>query len=158
MDIISKRGGPRPEDVKARRHLQENWGTIAKLADTFSGGTYSAARARKPEAQAQAQGLIIVDQAARRRPDVPEPYLRISMNGRVVLADLGTGLQLHFLGQLKRIDGAVRFVIATEANGFLTPLDAEIHEKIADLDGRTVNRDYSEETLAENLKARLNMT
>ncbi|MBC7142845.1 MAG: hypothetical protein H5U18_11945 [Rhodobacteraceae bacterium] len=156
MDIISKRSGPRPEDVKAKRHLQENWGTIAKLADVFSGGTYSAGRQRQPEPKAE--GLIIVDQAARRQPDDPEPYLRISMNGRVVLADLGTGRQLHFLGQLKRIDGAVRFVIATAANGFFTPLDAEIHDKIADLEGRTVNRDYSEETLAENLKARLNLT
>jgi hypothetical protein len=155
LDIISKRSGPRREDIQAKRHLQENWGTITKLADAFSGGSYSATKAKKPEPQAK--GLIIMDQAPRRKPDVPEPYLRISTNGRVVLADMSTGLQLHFLGQLKRVDGAVRFIIATAENGFFTPLDAEICDKIADLAGRIVNRDYSEDTLAEDLKTRLDL-
>lgn len=156
MDIISKRSGPRPEDMQAKKHLQDNWGTITKLADTFSGGAYSASKTKKQEPRAK--GLIFVDQSRPRRPDVPEPYLRISANGRVVLADLNTGVQLHFLGQLKRVDGAVRFFIATADNGFVTPLDADIHDQIGDLAGKTIGRDYSEDDLAAELKTRLKLT
>ena len=153
MDIFSKQSGQRPEDEQARRHLQKNWGTIQKLADTLSGGKYSEGR-KKKEAP-QAQGLIFMDQAARPVADAPDPYLRISANGRVVIADTNSGLQLHFLGQLKRVDGNVQFIIATAENGFFTPLDASLHDQIADLANRVVNRGYSEEDLAQDLKARL---
>lgn len=155
MDIISKRSGPRPEDERARRHLQRNWGTIEKLADTLSGGKYSADKARKAAPPPQAQGLIIVDQARPRLPDQPVPYLRISPNGRVVIADSSSGLQLHFLGQLKRVDGEIRFVIATQENGFLSPLDPGMVDLIADLANRTISRAYSEDDLAADLKRSL---
>ena len=155
MDIISKRSGPRPEDERARRHLQRNWGTIEKLADTLSGGKYSADKARKAAPPPQAQGLIIVDQARPRLPDEPVPYLRISPNGRVVIADSSSGLQLHFLGQLKRVDGEIRFVIATQENGFLSPLDPGMVDLIADLANRTITRAYSEDDLAADLKRSL---
>lgn len=155
MDIISKRSGPRPEDERARRHLQRNWGTIEKLADTLSGGKYSADKARKAAPPPQAQGLIIVDQARPRLPDQPVPYLRISPNGRVVIADSSSGLQLHFLGQLKRVDGEIRFVIATQENGFLSPLDPGMVDLIADLANRTITRAYSEDDLAADLKRSL---
>lgn len=151
MDIISRRSGPRPEDERAKRHLKENWGTIEKLADTLSGGTYSKGKAKK--AEPQAQGLIFVDQSRPRLPDAPKPYLRISANGRVVLACDSTGLQLHFLGQLKRVAGEVRFVVASVENGFLTPLDASMQDAIADLANRTVNRTYTEDDLARDIKA-----
>ena len=52
MDIISKKSGPRAEDQQAKQHLQRNWGTIEKLADTLSGGKYSADKARKASAYA----------------------------------------------------------------------------------------------------------
>ncbi len=155
MDIHSKKSGPRAEDQQAKQHLQRNWGTIEKLADTLSGGKYSADKARKAAAPPQAQGLIIIDQARPRLADVPVPYLRISSNGRVVLADTSSGIQMHFLGQLKRVNGAVRFVIATTENGFFTPLDTELYEKIADLADVTVNRDYCEDDLAQDIKTRL---
>lgn len=155
MDIISKKSGPRPEDQQAKQHLQRNWGTIEKLADTLSGGKYSADKARKAAPPPQASGLIIVDQAGPRLADVPVPYLRISVNGRVVVADTGSGVQMHFLGQLKRVNGEVRFIIATAENGFFTPVDPDIHDKIADLANRSINRSYSEDSLAQDLKARL---
>jgi len=155
VDIISKRSGPRPEDERARRHLQRNWGTIERLADTFSGGKYSADKARKAAPLPQAQGLIIVDQARPRLPDQPVPYLRISPHGRVVIADSSSGLQLHFLGQLKRVDGEIRFVIATQENGFLSPLDPGVVDLIADLANRAINRAYSEDDLAADLKRSL---
>ena len=155
MDIHSKKSGPRAEDQQAKQHLQRNWGTIEKLADTLSGGKYSADKAKKAAPGPQAQGLIIVDQARPRLPDVPEPYLRISANGRVVLADTSSGVQLHFLGQLKRVNGIQQFVIATTENGFFTPLAADLAEKIADLADRPVNRSYSEDDLAQDIKTRL---
>ena len=41
VDIFSKREGPRLEDVKARRLLTQNAGTIRKLADQISNGGFS---------------------------------------------------------------------------------------------------------------------
>ncbi|MGQ0563928.1 MAG: hypothetical protein ACT4OK_02515 [Gemmobacter sp.] len=155
MDIISKKSGPRAEDAQAKQHIQRNWGTIEKLADTLSGGKYSANKARKAAPPPTPDGLIIHGQARPRKADVPVPYLRISPNGRVVVADTSSGVQLHFLGQLKRIDGAVRFVLATKENGFISPLADDVHDKIADLANLTVNRSYSEEDLARDLKDRL---
>lgn len=155
MDIHSRHSAPRAEDKRAKEYLQSNWGTIEKLADTLSGGKYSADKAKKAAPPPQAQGLIIVDQALPRHPDLPAPYLRVSINGRVVVADTNTGVQLHFLGQIKRLNGELRFIIATAENGFIVPLEAEIFDKIADLAQRTVNRSYTEDDLAEDIKTRL---
>ena len=155
MDIHSRLNSQRPEDRRAQDHLRRNWGTIEKLADTLSGGKYSADKARKAAPPPQAQGLIIVDQAGPRLPEVPVPYLRISMNGRVVLADTSSGVQLHFLGQIRRVNGAQCFVVATAENGFITPLDAELADKIADLANRQISRGYSEADLADDIKTRL---
>ncbi|MGV8988051.1 MAG: hypothetical protein ACOH2H_17410 [Cypionkella sp.] len=155
MDILSRRSGPRAEDKQAKQHIQRNWGTIERLADTLSGGKYSADKAKKAAPPPQAEGLIIIDQARPRLPDVPVPYLRISMNGRVVLADTNSGLQLHFLGQIKRLNGQMQFTIATKENGFISALEPEIYDKITDLADRTINRAYSEDDLAEDIKQRL---
>jgi hypothetical protein len=155
MDIHSRHSGPRAQDKQAKEHIQRNWGTIQKLADTLSGGKYSADKAKKAAPPPQAQGLIIVDQARPRLPDVPVPYLRISMNGRVVLADTSSGVQLHFLGQIKRLDGQMKFTLATAENGYITPLAPDLCEKIADLADRTINRAYSEDDLGLDIKARL---
>ncbi len=155
MDILSRLSSERPEDKQAQQHIKRNWGTIEKLADTLSGGKYSADKAKKAAPPPQAQGLIIVDQARPRVADVPVPYLRISMNGRVVVADTGSGIQLQFLGQIKRLNGEMRFVVATAENGFISPLEGAIADKIADLADRTINRAYSEDDLAADLKTRL---
>ena len=155
MDIHSRLSSERPEDKRAQQHIKRNWGTIEKLADTLSGGKYSADKAKKAAPPPQAQGLIIVDQARPRLPDAPVPYLRISMNGRVVLADTSSGIQLHFLGQIKRVNGEQRFFIATAENGFIAPLEPALNDKIADLANLTINRGYSEDDLAEGIKTRL---
>ena len=44
VDIISKRSGPRAEDVRAKKLIEENRGAITRLADQFSNGAYSASR------------------------------------------------------------------------------------------------------------------
>lgn len=155
MDINSRLNSQRPEDQRAQNHLRRNWGTIEKLADTLSGGQYSANKARQAAPPPQAQGLIIIDQSAPRAADVPVPFLRISMNGRVVLADVSTGVQLHFLGQIKRVNGEQRFVLATAENGFITPLESDLSEKLVDLANRPVNRGFPEDALAEEIKMRL---
>jgi hypothetical protein len=155
LDIFSKKSGPRAEDVQARKYLQSNWGTIEKLADTLSGGKYSADKARRAAPPSQPKGLIIVDQAGPRVADDPEPYLRISSNGRVVVADAHSGVQMQFLGQLKRTDGAVRFVLASAENGFISPLQPDVQAMIEDLEGKVINRGYSEEDLAKEIKTRL---
>jgi hypothetical protein len=157
MDIFSKKSGSRAEDQPAKQHLQRNWGTIEKLADTLSNGQYSANKAKKAAPPPQSSGLIFVDHALPRAPDTPDPYLRISTNGRVVVADRSTNVQLHFLGELRRQDGEVRFVIATKENGYISPLDADLLEKIDTLANRTVNRAYSEDDLARDLKDRLHI-
>ena len=53
VDIISKRDGPRREDVAARRVLQENRGTIHKMMDHLTGGQLNsqAAKACCPRAR-----------------------------------------------------------------------------------------------------------
>ena len=155
MDIHSRLSSDRPEDKQAQAHIKRNWGTIEKLADTLSGGKYSADKAKKAAPPPQAQGLIIVDQARPRVPDAPVPYLRISMNGRVVLADTNSGIQLHFLGQIKRVNGQMRFDLATAENGFIAPLEVTLADKIADLAGRTIHRNYSEDDLAADIRTRL---
>jgi hypothetical protein len=157
LDIHSIHTGPRAEDQQAKQHLQRNWGTIQKLADTLSGGKYSADKARKAAPPPQARGTIFVDQSAPRARGAPEPYLRISVNGRVVIADASSGVQLHFLGQIRRVNGVVRFMVATKENGFFTPVGADLNDKIADLAGRCIDGNYSEEDLETDLKTRLGM-
>ena len=161
VDIISKRGGPRQEDKQAKDHLRRNWGTIEKLADQISGGSYSANKAKaaqtgKPATPARS-GLIFVDQAARPAADAAVPYLKISQNGRVILADRNTAVQLHFLGQLKRHNGQTVFVIATAANGFITPLDPDLHASIEDLADKVIGAGYAEDDLFRDISSRLHL-
>jgi hypothetical protein len=159
MDIISKRSGPREEDKRGKAHVQKNWGTIEKLADQISGGGYSSNKARikaKNEGP-KASGLIFVDQAARPRVDVAEPYLRISLNGRVVLVDKNSGIQLHFLGQIKRQNGVVRFQIATKANGYIAPLDPDLEALIVNLANKPLDRSYTEADLSRDIKTCLSV-
>ncbi|MCG6903032.1 MAG: hypothetical protein LJE68_10155 [Rhodobacter sp.] len=157
MDIISRKSGPRREDEQAKRHINQNWGTIEKLADQISGGRYSADKVRRAAPAPQASGKIIIDQAARAAPDEAKPYLRISVNGRVVVADLNSGRQLDFLGQLKRVGGVMRFVIATRENGFFSPLDDETFALIGDLADTAITADFSKKDLEQELKTRLKL-
>lgn len=158
MDIISKRSGPRREDERAKQHINRNWGTIEKLADQISGGRYSADKAKKAAPPPQASGKIIIDQAAPAAPDAVKPYLRVSVNGRVVVADWNSGRQLNFLGQLKRVSGVLHFVIATKKNGFFSPVDEETYDLISDLADKVINRSFSEKDLEQELQARLKIS
>lgn len=159
VDIISKNSAPRREDQKARALIERNQGTISRLADHLSNGAYSASRrARGEPKEPQAAGLTIVDLGASRPVSAPEPYVRISPNCRVVIVDAATGRQMHHLGEIRRIDGLTRFMLATKANGFFSPLDPDVAERLAALDGAPIGTDRSEETLAAEISGRLGLT
>ena len=157
VDIISKSEFPRREDERARRLLGENRQVIEGLADRLTQGGYSRAKAAKAERAREPvpDGLLIHDSGAGRRVAEARPYVRISPNNRVVVADEDSGRQIHFLGEVRRIDGRRRFVLATAANKFFTPLDADVAARLADLDGQDVAGGAAERALAEAIAARL---
>ena len=100
VDIISKKSGPRREDVVAKRLINENRATITKLADQLSGGKYSA-RHQRP-APPKPDGLILHDMGSSTVDETDyDPYVRITRNGRVVLVDGGSNTPLHHLGELR---------------------------------------------------------
>ena len=102
-------------------------------------------------------GLTIHDLAPQPAPARPQPYVRISANDRVVLADGESGRQLHHLGELRRVDGVRAFVLATAANGFFAPLDAGLAARLAGLDGLRLGAELGEDRLAAEIAARLEL-
>ena len=153
VDIISKRDGPRREDVAARKVLQENRGTIHKMMDHLTGGQLKS-QARKPVAP-EPEGLVILTGRVIDSRETARPYVRVSINGRVVVADQETSKQLHFLGEIRGPRRSQRFVLATEENGFFARIDDELAPKLRDLDGRLLGRDFSEDDLITVITQRL---
>ena len=155
VDIISKRDGPRREDVAARRVLQENRGTIHKMMDHLTGGQLSS-QAAKPAAS-EPQGLIIHTGRVIDSRDKSRPYVRISVNGRVVVADQETSKQLHFLGEIRGPRRSQRFILATKENGFFALIEDELAVKLADLDGSPITSAFSEDDLINCIAGRLGL-
>ena len=149
VDIISKRDGPRREDVEAKRLIERNRGTIRKIADHLSAGQYSSSRA--PRKEPEPSGLIIHVGGGTRTAANPSPYIRVSPNNRVVMVDYETGRQMHHLGDIRRLDGQRRFVVATKSNGFFSPVETEIGEALAELDGAVIEGAFTEEHLAAEI-------
>ncbi|MBF9035858.1 hypothetical protein HKCCE2091_16540 [Rhodobacterales bacterium HKCCE2091] len=160
MDIFSKRDGARQEDVRAKRLISENAPVIRRLADQISNGGFSRMRAEQAARREEPKpdGLIIHDLKARPASDAPAPYVRVSVNNRVVLADSNNGRQLQLLGELRGNFMGRTFVPATSENGFISPIDDEIRAAIADLDGVAITPDFSEKDLAAALEERLGLT
>ncbi|MGP6085877.1 hypothetical protein [Antarctobacter jejuensis] len=157
MDIFSKRDGPRAEDVKAKRLIQKNAGTIRKLADQISNGGFTKMRqdqARRSE-QPKPEGLIIHDLKAPSKSEVPEPYVKVSLNNRVVLVDRVNGRQLQLLGEVRGNSFEKRFVLATKANGFLSPVEEDVFQAIGDLDNVELSKAFSEKDLAKQIETAL---
>ncbi len=155
VEIISKPGGPRREDVQVKRLIEENRSTIARIADQISGGGYSASKAPRPKPQPK--GLIIHVGSGTTAVSETKPTIRISLNGRVIAVDENSGRQLHHIGELRRRDGAEVFVLATKANQFFAPVDDDIAAALADLDGGRLRPDYGEDELAAEIGGRLGM-
>lgn len=153
MDIFSKRDGPRPEDVKARRLIQENSGTIRRLADQISNGGFTKMRrdqARRKQ-EPKPEGLIIHDLKAPSKSETPEPYVKVSVNNRVVLADRSNGRQLQLLGEIRGNSFQRHFVLATQANGFFSPIDEDMLAVLGPLDNAELSQTFSDRDLAERL-------
>lgn len=156
VDIISKKSGPRREDVVAKRLINENRSTITKLADQLSGGKYSA-RHQRPVAP-QPDGFILHDMGTTTVAETEfEPYVRITMNGRVVLVDGGSNKQLHHLGELRDGPAGTEFVLATRDNGFFSPLDDAVSEKLTELDRAILTGGDAEEELTARINGYLGL-
>ena len=78
VEIISKRDGPRREDVQVKRLIEQNRSTITRIADQISGGGYSASKT--PRQAPKPQGLIIHDLGTARPAEEPHPVVRITNN------------------------------------------------------------------------------
>lgn len=156
VDIISKRDGPRREDVPLKRLIEQNRSTIVRLADHLSGGTYSASK--QPRQKPQAEGLIIHVGGGSPVAAEADPSIRISVNGRVVSVDGNTGRQLHHIGDVRNRGGEQVFVLATKQNGFFSPVDDAIAQALAGLDGSRLTDTYTEEQLAADIGVKLEIT
>ena len=157
VDIISKRDGPRAEDVRARKLIEENRATITKLADQFSQGAYSASRAATKAPEPQLSGKLY-HQVGGRAPRATSPAsvrVRISVNNRVVAFDPESGRQIHFLGEIRRLDGQRYFALALTENGFMSNVAPEVVEAIGELDGQIIDSNCPESLLAEEISERL---
>ncbi|WP_300581093.1 hypothetical protein [Marivita sp.] len=159
MDIFSKRDGPRMEDAKAKRLLTENAGTIRKLADQISNGGYSRMRAdeARRKQEPKLDGLMIHDLKGPASTDAPVPYVKISINNRVVLVDSNNGRQLQLLGEIRGNFMKKTFVFASKENGFISPIEDDVRASISDLENIEITSEYSEKDLANDLEKRLGL-
>lgn len=152
VEIISRARGPGDQDRRLRRVLDENRGTITRIADHITSGGYSAGKA--PKEEPKPDGLIIHvlgGQAAREE----RPRMRVSPNGRVVAYDEVSGRQIHHIGDIRRREGVDRLVLATKANGYFGPVDDDVAAALADLDGIELDVAGAEEILAAEIGRRL---
>ncbi|WP_315766791.1 hypothetical protein [Bradyrhizobium sp. SZCCHNR2009] len=154
VEIISKRDGPRREDVAAKEFIRTNRATIDKIANRLTGGQWQAMRHPVAAPQPEASGRLWYTPPRRASSDV-SPYVRISLNGRIVVADLASGRQIHFIGELRGSGHMRRLALATSQNGLFDPLDDQLHAALADLEGLRVPDEASEESLERELAIRL---
>lgn len=153
VEIISKRDGPRREDVQVKRLIEQNRSTIVRLADQISGGGYSASR--QPRQQPKAEGLMIHVGGSATPVAEAKPSIQVTMNGRVISKDQNTGRQLHHVGDVRSRNGDQIFVLATKQNGFFSPVDETIAKALAGLDGSRLTSTYTEEQLSADIGAKL---
>ena len=62
---------------------------------------------------------------------------------------------MEFLGQIRRENGARRFVLATKANGFFSELPTETAACLAGIDGAQLTGDYGDDRLSADIRDRL---
>jgi hypothetical protein len=156
VEIISRRDGPRPEDARLKSLIETNRPTITRIADHLTQGGYSASKAAKskpvPTPERASVHVLSSTPAPVREA---RPVVRATLNGRVVVVDDESGRQLHHLGEIRRRDGALWFVLATAANRFPAPAAVEITQAIEDLDAAELAADGGEEALVAEIAQRL---
>lgn len=153
--IISKRDGPRREDVAARRLIENHRTTIEGIVNQLTGDAGRPGLVPKAPPEGARKARVSLSRAGVR--SAPEPYVRISPNGRIVIADLATGRQLEFLGEIRGGAMARRFVLARRENGFFAGLPAGMLDRLADLDGRALPDAAAEQALSLDIARRLSI-
>lgn len=157
MYIFTKNDGPRKEDVAAKQMIERNWGTIDRLANQISGGRWQdvkqARAAKTPVAQYDRKSFVGYVPTGRSAP--ARPYVRISLNNRVVVVDEETNRQVLFLGEIRHRPQGRVFCLATRANGFFDPAADEVLEALAGLDGCVLREDEVDEPFKQELAVRL---
>lgn len=158
VDIISRRDGPRREDVVARRMISENQGKITHIADRLTQGAYSAglrAKAAPPAPEPERRLIHAVSTGRAPQAEPAEIRVKISVNNRVVAYDSGNGRQVHLLGELRSQQGTRYFALASAENGFLAGLPDTVSGPIAELDGQIIDAACPESLLAAEISQRL---
>lgn len=157
VEIISKKDGPRREDVAAKRLINENRSTIHRLADQISNGGFSRSRQLLKESRQEPKpdGLVFHFLDNSRTPEEPEPRLRRSPNGRVFVMDTKSGKQILFLGEVRERDSLRYFALSTKKNGFISPVDEAIEHSLSDLDGVVIESPEVEEKMLDVIRKRL---
>jgi hypothetical protein len=141
--------------VAAKNFIEKNRTKINAVANHLTGGRWHELRNPIPPPQPQPSGKLW--STPRARPREAEPYVRISLNGRVVIADLVSGRQLRFVGELRGKGQARNFALATRENGIFDPLDQGMYEVLADLEGMSVPDEAGEERLERIIASRLGL-
>ena len=153
VEIISKSDGPRREEAAARHYIRENAGTISKIAQQLSGGRISSlSHAQTAPAPLSSKRVSTTPN----REAEKKPYVKVCLNGRVIAVDFNTGRQLHHLGEIRGQARNRRFLLATRENHFFTPLDEDLLALLQGLDGASTPDETAEETLSQEIGARLN--
>lgn len=155
VHIISKREGPYREEAAAKDFIQKNRANINAVANHLTAGRWQELRNPAPPREPQPSGKLWYTPPG--RPKEAEPYVRISLNGRVVIADLASGRQLHFVGELHGQGQLRSFALATRENGMFDPLDQGLHNALADLEGVSVPDEASEGRLEQIIAGRLGL-
>lgn len=155
VTIISKQDGPRKGEAELKHTIQQNRGTIDALARTLSGnigGRSAQQTVAKPQASTTTHSYRKTSSEGEAKP-----YVRVSLNGRVVIVDFETGNQIHHLGEVRGKGEAARFRLATKENGFYAPLDADICDHLRDIDGVAVTDGAAEDKLKKDIEERLGL-
>ena len=156
VTIISKQEGPSKKEAELKHTLKQNRGTIEGMVSALKHGPM-AHLAQTPKVESpQSSGKSVFYKNTSSEGDA-RPYVRVSMNGRVVLVDYETGSQLHHLGDVRGKGAAAKFALATKANGFFAPLEPEIAEVLMDIDGRAMPDREAEEAFKTDVGAALGL-
>ncbi len=159
VDIITKKDGPRREDVAAKRLINGNWPTIQRLADQISDGGYTRSRQliANSKEQPRLDNLKIHILGSSPKALEPKPVLRISLNNRVVVMDENSGRQLEFLGVFLFRGEQKYFSLATDENGFHATVDAKIELLLEDLNGVIIESESIQNAFIEIITVRLEL-
>ena len=157
VEIISRQDGPRPEDVRLKSILEKNRPTITRIADHLTQGAYSASKAANaaPAAVHERTKLHFIGGSAPAPAQEARACVRATINGRVIVVDDNSGRQLHHLGEIRRRNGEIHFVLASAENKFPAPAAPELVEALDDLDAAELAPDGGEEALVAEIARRL---